>query len=208
MADPTVLLARHGETAWNREGRIQGWAPTALTGRGRQQARRLGTHLATTYDIDRLVASDLTRTRETAALIVEGGVSATPVFDRSWRERDMGVYQGFTREQLNERFPAFAVENGAVALEEPPESGESFAEMYSRIRTTWEELATATTDETVLVVTHGGPITAVLATLKRQDLLTAVTQHSIANCGLTAVDTVTGEILRENEQPFEPVPSG
>ena len=32
----TLLLARHGETPWNREGRVQGWAATGLTDRGRE----------------------------------------------------------------------------------------------------------------------------------------------------------------------------
>ncbi len=205
MGDPTVLLVRHGETSWNREGRIQGWAPTRLTARGREQARRLGAFLSAEYDIDTIVASDLTRTKETTALVVEGGVSATPTFDRSWRERDMGIYQGFSREQLNERFPAFAVASGAIALEEPPERGESFTELYSRVRTAWETLVAETANQTVLVVTHGGPITVVLATLNGLDLITAVDSYNIGNCALTAVDPVTGEILRENDQPFEPI---
>jgi hypothetical protein len=51
----TAVLVRHGETAWNREGRVQGWAPTSLTDRGREQARTLGAHLASAYDVDRAV---------------------------------------------------------------------------------------------------------------------------------------------------------
>lgn len=41
-----VLLVRHGETDWNREGRVQGWAPTSLSDRGREQARALATALS------------------------------------------------------------------------------------------------------------------------------------------------------------------
>jgi probable phosphoglycerate mutase len=202
-ADSRVLLVRHGETAWNRAGRIQGWAPTSLTDRGRAQARRLGAALAAAYDIDRLLASDLSRTRETTAQLVTGGIDVEPTFDTDWRERHMGRYQGFTRAQLHDRFPSFAIENGAVALEETPDGGETFGQLYDRIDTAWSEVTAAADGDTVLVVTHGGPITIVLAILKELDLVTAVQQHTIPNCSLTAVQPATGEILREAVQPFE-----
>lgn len=202
-AETTLLLVRHGETAWNRAGRIQGWAPTSLTDRGQAQARRLGAALSAEYDIDRVLSSDLSRTRETTAQLVTGGVDAQPRFHAAWRERHMGLYQGFTRDELHDQFPSFAIENGAVALEETPDGGETFGELYDRIHTAWAELTASTDGETVVVVTHGGPITVVLAVLKGQDLVTAVKQHSIGNCSLTAVRPSTGEILRENVQPFE-----
>jgi len=201
----TVLFVRHGETDWNRNGRLQGWAPTQLNDRGQEQASRLGERLASEHDIDRLVASDLSRTQETAAKIVEAGVDVEPEFDRAWRERGIGVYQGFTWEKLRERFPAFAIQSGAIALDETPEGGESLVDVYERITGAWERLCATAAGETVLVVTHGGPITVMLAHLKTQDLLTAVTEHSIPNCGLTVVDAETSQIQRENEQPFERV---
>ena len=204
--ETTILLVRHGETPWNRAGQIQGWAPTGLTDRGRRQASRLGQALATAYDIDRLVSSDLSRTRETTTQIRQAGVAATPVFDRSWRERHMGIYQGFTREELHDRFPSFAIENGAVALEETPEGGEAFGELYDRVQAGWSQLCDDVGDETVAVVTHGGPITVVLAALKEQDLITAVEQHHISNCSVTAVRPATNDILRENVQPFDNPP--
>ena len=205
-ADTKLLLVRHGETEWNRRGKLQGWAPTPLTERGRQQARRLGDALAGEYRIDRLRSSDLFRTRETTAEIVAAGVDVEPVFDRSWRERDMGVCQGFTRETLHDQFPSLAIENGTVALEETPEGGESLVDLYDRVHTAWSELCGEAAGETVLVVTHGGPITVVLAALMELDLATAVERYSIGNCSLTAVRPGNGGLVRKNEQPFESLP--
>jgi len=199
----TVLLVRHGETAWNREGRMQGWAPTGLNERGHEQAHRLGAALTEEYEIDRIVASDLCRTRETTAGIRDGGVDADATFDRGWRERGLGVYQGFTRAELNDRFPAFALHNGAVALEERPEGGESFADMYGRVRDAWERLLADAGEETVLVVTHGGPITMVLAIMEGVDLLAAVGRYGVSNCGLTEIEDA--EIRRQDDLPFERV---
>ncbi|PSP97202.1 hypothetical protein BRC89_12390 [Halobacteriales archaeon QS_4_70_19] len=81
----TVLLLRHGETTWNRQGRIQGWAPTPLTERGHEQARRAGTAIADTYDVDRVVASDLRRTRETTAEALSAGLRRCSRGTRSTR---------------------------------------------------------------------------------------------------------------------------
>lgn len=201
----TVLLVRHGETAWNCNDRMQGWAPTGLNDRGRRQASKMGLLLRDRYEVDRIVASDLRRTRETAALISEAGVGGEPTFDRGWRERDMGVYQGLTREDIDERFPAFTFESGVMAIEEQPEGGERLRDAYERVITNWEQLCADAAGETVLVVTHGGPITVLLGHLKGQDVLTAIAEHAVTNCALTEIrvaDEVT--VHCEAEKLSEP----
>ena len=60
-----IVVLRHGETAWNDEGRMQGWAPVPLNETGREQATAAGRHLADEYEFDAVYASDLERTRET-----------------------------------------------------------------------------------------------------------------------------------------------
>jgi broad specificity phosphatase PhoE len=62
----TFLIVRHGETDWNVAGRLQGWRDSPLTANGRAQAAAVAARLAG-EPIDALVASDLGRTRETAA---------------------------------------------------------------------------------------------------------------------------------------------
>ena len=202
-SETTVVLVRHGETDWNRENRMQGWAPSTLTDRGREQARALGDHLTTRYEFDRLEASDLRRTRETTALLREQGVSPAPSFERGWRERDFGVYQGLTKTELFERYPQFAATTGVSAVREEPENGESLLAARERVLERWERLLADAAGETVLVVTHGGPIYLVLGHVRGQDVLTAVTDHSQHNCGLNELrvdggnDTV--ELVRHNE---------
>jgi probable phosphoglycerate mutase len=201
--ETTVVLVRHGETDWNRENRMQGWAPSTLTDRGREQARTLGGHLSGTYDFDRLVASDLRRTRETTALLREHGVAPDPTFDRAWRERDFGVYQGLTKAEIFERYPEFAVTSGVPAVREVPENGESLLAARERVLAGWERLLDDADGETVLVVTHGGPIYLLLGHVRGQDIITAVTDHSQHNCAINElrVDGNTGEVelRRHNE---------
>lgn len=204
--EDTILLVRHGETDWNRERRMQGWAPTPLNERGREQARRLGRLLAAEYDIDRIVSSDSLRTRETVAAIRDAGVEPEPMFDPAWRERGLGVYQGFTREELNERFPAFTIGSGALALEEVPEGGETIAGVYERVVGAWNDLQKVADGETVLVVTHGGPIRIVRAHLTGRDMLSAIEQYEVPNCGVTEITVPDMAIRRESECLFDPVP--
>ena len=201
----TVLLVRHGETAWNAARRIQGLAPVPLAERGREQATRLGKHLAETDDIDRLVASDLRRTRETAALVHEAGVDAEPIFDRAWRERDFGVYQGLSYETLFETYPEFAVtESGRRALEAVPERGESLLECRERVLDGFDRLVAAG-DDTVLVVTHGGPLYALLGHINGIDYVQSIAGESQNNCAVNELrgDPDEGfEIIRENDTSY------
>lgn len=201
MTGRTILLVRHGETDWNREGRVQGWAPVPLNERGRRQARALGERLAGEYDVDRIVTSDLARAQETAVLLAEGTGTPDPTPDSGWRERNVGVYQGLDRDVLYGRYPAMSADSGRVAITECPEGGESLREMRERVVEGWSRVRDGGTGETTVVVTHGGPIGLLLGHLKGQDALTAVIANSVSNCGFTEV-AVGAEptIRRENEQ--------
>jgi len=197
----TVLLLRHGETEWNREGRIQGWAPIALNERGREQAAKAAARLAASYDVDRIVTSNLLRARQTTDCVADR-VDA-PV-DRSarWRERDIGVYQGLDYADVLDRFPEFAIgEAAARASDETPDSGESFEDVRRRVLAGWRTAADR--PGTTLVVTHGGPIHLVLGHVKGMDLADALLEHEQHNCAINEFRTDDGSrVVRENATPW------
>src|SRR5437764_13792670 len=89
---PVVLLARHGETEWNRIDRIQGHEDVPLSPRGIEQAHALARRLAS-RGLARVVASDLVRARSTAE-IVATAAGAPLTFDGRLREQNMGTWQG------------------------------------------------------------------------------------------------------------------
>jgi probable phosphoglycerate mutase len=180
----TLVAVRHGETEWNRTGRMQGWAPIPLNERGRRQARAVGSHLATEYEFDRVVGSDLRRTRETTALIRDAGVGPEPEFEAGWRERGLGRLQGLSRETLFDRHPEFDYANGTLSLSARPPGGESILDTRERVLRAARELFGA--GDSVLVVTHGGPIAALIAAVTDDDLLT-VKRQGLANCSITEI---------------------
>ena len=97
------LIVRHGETAWNADGRIQGHSNTALSEHGIQQARATASRLADVA-IDAAYSSDLVRASETARILLEG--RDTPLVQTAeLRERYYGVFEGLTVDERRTRHP-------------------------------------------------------------------------------------------------------
>jgi len=142
-----IILARHGETDWNRDGIWQGHGDPPLNALGRRQAAGLADRLAD-VEIDALYSSDLRRAYETAEIIgVAKGLAITA--DRDLREMDVGSWSGLTSEEIQERFPEAGHHDG--------ESREAFD---TRAVAALGRIARAHEGGPVLVVTHGGVVRA------------------------------------------------
>ena len=161
----TILLARHGETEWNREGRWQGWADPPLNDLGRAQAHELAEQLRAT-PVDAVYSSDLRRAHETA-LILAVPHDREVVTDADLREIDVGAWSGLTRAEISVRFPGG---------ERP--GGETRDQHSVRVLAAVERIALAHPGERVLVVAHGGCVRALQRHL--EDDVT----RPIANCSV------------------------
>jgi probable phosphoglycerate mutase len=148
------LLLRHGETVWNRDGRLQGWQDSPLSVAGRAQAGALAARLATER-VDAIVASDLGRTRDTAAPIAER--LALPVaLDAGLRERCYGEFEGMTWAEIERARPHDYQRLAARDPEYVVPGGESGVQFRNRVVAALERLAGTHDGATVAVVTHGG----------------------------------------------------
>src|SRR6266850_4226595 len=103
MRSTRLCLVRHGETAWNAEGRVQGQLDLPLSETGLAQARALAAVLAG-ESFSAIYSSDLARARQTAQPLA--GLLKKEVFlDARLRERHYGVFQGMTYAEAGKRFP-------------------------------------------------------------------------------------------------------
>jgi 2,3-bisphosphoglycerate-dependent phosphoglycerate mutase len=155
----TVLLARHGETDWNREHRWQGHADPPLNETGREQARALSVALAE-VPLDAVYSSDLRRARETAEAVALAHRLDVVALD-GLREIDVGEWSGLTSSQIAERFPEGWERHASGG--DGWEHGEPHDVMSRRVVAAVSEVAASHPDGHVLCVLHGGVIRALLA---------------------------------------------
>jgi len=151
-----ILLARHGETPWNAEGRYQGQEDIALSEVGIAQATALGERLRE-IRIDRAVASPLARARHTAELALGVTRAAQLGFDDGLKEIAHGDWEGMLaseiRERDGERLQAWRDAPDTVQM--PGAEGESLQQVLDRA---WPAFARACAglgdEDTLLVVAH------------------------------------------------------
>jgi broad specificity phosphatase PhoE len=164
----TILLARHGESDWNRAKRWQGQSDRPLTDLGRVQARALAERLAVT-ELDAVYSSDLQRARETAEIVARSrGLDVEVVAEL--REVDVGSWSGLTRSEAEQRFPE--AYRRWVAGGEGWDDGETYEQLSERVVGAVYAIAADHPGERVLVVAHGGSIRAVHATALGVDVHT------------------------------------
>ena len=156
----TILLARHGETDWNRDDRFQGHADPPLNAVGRKQARVLADALAG-EPLAAVYTSPLRRAAETAEIVAAPhGLRDEPV--EGLREVDVGSWEGLTRADLEQRYPE-RFRRWLVEHEQGWEDGETYEEMGRRVVPALLALAERHDGDRILAVTHGGPIRAAIA---------------------------------------------
>lgn len=193
----TLILLRHGESAWNSKNLFTGWIDVDLTPRGEEQARDSGTLLRSAGLLPQSVhTSVLTRAVRTARLaMTAAGLARTPVA-RHWRlnERHYGALQGREKSEIlrefgEERFrqwrrsydaaPPPAPEGGTADVAHDPRYAdlprellprtESLADVTARLLPYWHEAVVPDlrAGRTVLVVAHSNSLRALVAHLDR-----------------------------------------
>ena len=152
-----LLIARHGETDWNRERRWQGHADQPLNECGREQARGLAERLRDVAP-ELVYSSDLARARETAE-IVGALLGLTVRLDARLREVDVGEWSGLTTAEVEVLYPD-GLERRRLGRT-GWERGETFEAMGVRVVAALRDIAAASPDGRVLVITHGGCVRSV-----------------------------------------------
>ena len=149
----SVVLVRHGEAEGNRHHRLIGWSDVGLTDTGRHQARLVAERLARA-PIARIVSSDLRRTIETAAPLVQA-LGMEPALDARFREIDNGDWTGLTPEEVSNGWSEMWQRYlDGHDVDRP--GGERWSDVRTRVVDGLEELLAS--QGVTVVFSHGGPL--------------------------------------------------
>ena len=168
MAGP-LYFVRHGETDWNREGRLQGQRDIELNAVGRRQAAACGAILGDLLrrigrrpDEFAYVSSPLSRARETMVLMREGlGLDPAPnQIDPLLQELSFGDWEGETIAEIRARDPAALAARERDKWSFEPPHGESYARLSERVGAWYASLKQDT-----VAVAHGGTARALMVVL-------------------------------------------
>ena len=153
-------LVRHGNTQWNLENRIQGHTDVPLCELGRSRVRTLATELSKT-SFSAVYSSDLSRTVETAQIIVNGSGVAVQT-NPDLREFSYGDWEGLTLDEVQARDASgYAQRFNQSDVDFAAPGGESAIQLLSRVRRFYRSTSDRHgPDEDVLVTAHGGSIRA------------------------------------------------
>ena len=186
----TVLtVVRHGETEWNREGRIQGHVDSPFTERGIRQAEALAEACARRR-FDCIYSSDLGRAFRTAELIAEK--QDIPIITEvGLRERNLGIMQSLTMMEFLDQYPDEYTGFRSGDPDYVIPDGESVRQRYDRSIDCANRIIEMHVGENILIVTHGG----VLESMFRHAVgipLTSKRDFSLFNCALNAFSIADG----------------
>ena len=185
------FLIRHGETAWNDEGRAQGQSDTPLNARGRAQAALTGTRLAP-LEFEAAYSSDLQRVSHTAEAILDGRDMAFAKM-KSLREKAFGEWEGMTFEEVERNHPSMFRRLFDEDVDFAPPGGESDNDLHIRMQSAAKELLAKHHDSegNILVVGHGGSLRGLIASMMGMPA-EYMWRLRLSNCSISVINTFDG----------------
>ena len=174
MKRTRLILIRHGETQANREMRYIGSRDDALTERGQEQAQLLAEALST-LPISAIYSSPLQRASYTAQPIANR-LHLEVQISEALRESDFGQWEGLSREEVLARSSQDAAHLHAWEQDTSiaPPAGESLEAMHRRVQEFAIQLTRQHPDQTVVLVSHVGPVKALLCAALGAPVITSL----------------------------------
>ncbi|AYA77763.1 histidine phosphatase family protein [Bacillus sp. Y1] len=162
-----LYIARHGQTIWNVQKRMQGRLDSSLTKKGVEDAKRLREYLADT-PFDEVISSPSGRAYTTAKLIRPNETNMTT--DPRLMEIHLGKWQGKTDDEIHREFPSEYDHYWNAPERYDNDGGETFTDVITRVEDFLQEIERTYVEGRVLIVTHGVAIMAFLSIVKNLSL--------------------------------------
>ena len=163
-----IYITRHGETQWNKEGRMQGWNNSDLTEKGKDCARKLGQRL-NHIDFDCIYCSPLGRAIETANHI-KGHKDIKIIINEDLKEMGFGSWEGMEHTKIEElnKEQQYHFWNKPHLYE--PIDGESYQELIERVKKALNDIINNDCGENILIIAHAAVIKAIYLIIKNHSL--------------------------------------
>ncbi|PRT70434.1 histidine phosphatase family protein [Streptococcus anginosus] len=196
-----LLFVRHGKDSDQHRG---GWSQLDLLPEGKREAEALADYLAQLkedYHFTKMITSDLKRAETTATILAEA-LQLPLEKESALRETNNGDLAGMLNSEADQKFPHLYFRS--LAMDEHYPNGESPREFYQRIKT-WFELflkENHNSDETQIVVTHGGVINIIYHLLNQIEWTNKSNLFHVKHCSISLLNTKTLVFEVENQTDF------
>ncbi|UTX63957.1 histidine phosphatase family protein [Streptococcus constellatus] len=196
-----ILFVRHGKDSAQHRG---GWSQLDLLPEGKREAEELVDYLVRykeAYHFTKIITSDLKRAETTATILAET-LQLPLEKERDLRETNNGDLAGMLNSEADQKFPRLYFRS--LAMDEHYPNGESPREFYQRIKT-WFELflkENHNSDETQIVVTHGGVINIIYHLLNQIEWTNKSNLFHVKHCSISLLNTETLVFEIENQTDF------
>ena len=186
------IIARHGFSVFNKEKRFSGQFDVELNEVGLKQAKETADFVFKNFKIDKIYSSDLKRAKTTAELL-SLALNLPVIYDKNFREIDVGKWQTLTFEEVKNKFPiSLEIYKNDVGFGHP-DGGESFADFTTRCAYIIKKLATENDGKTLFISTHGGFIKAIRCAFSGLPLSEMKNIPYVANSSLTILEYEKGK---------------
>ncbi|KAB3529397.1 histidine phosphatase family protein [Alkaliphilus serpentinus] len=163
-----LFITRHGQTAWNIEGRLQGQKDSRLTELGEKQARWLGESLKD-VDIDLIISSSSGRAYRTAE-IIRGNRKIDIVPNNNLMEMNIGEWEGQLHTEIEEHSPDQQRNFWNFPHMYKPRGGETFYQVLDRASNEIEKIISEHEGKNILIVTHAVVLRALITYFEKKDI--------------------------------------
>ncbi len=194
-----LYVARHGQTLWNTQKRMQGWGNSDLTELGIKQAKQLGEALLP-IDFNQIVSSPLGRTLETTKLVM-GNREIDMVINEDFKEMGFGSWEGQSPDSLKTMHPNVYKSLWTNAPGYVPVDGETFEQVLTRVTRGIKQIVSDNPKGNVLLVTHGMIVQILLVHMKGLPLSRLWDRPVVNPTSLTVFDIEPDsiEIIKEGD---------
>lgn len=192
-----IYLLRHGETDWNKDGRIQGHTDIPLNQKGRMQVAQAAKVLADLpFNMDSIYSSPLKRAYESAEIVADKLSYDTKkiIIEPMLIERCFGEAEGLTAAEREARFPNYQYADTGYHFP----GIEPYKDLLKRANTVLKKIADSRKeDENILIVSHGALLFAMIAALTDERISFFGNAVRLDSASLHLIKYAEGQIVLE-----------